>query len=158
MQSNHGAAQPTIDWRDWVAFLGYVLATAVVVSVALASIVLLLSTQATEPAYMELPAADRAVPARATRGATGGMAGLQPAHAATPLDARASTQAGSTGNAVTGEGTQASGAVLQAVPEPSPNAAAILQPAAPPSHAPTADSVDVSPPQPAAASRHEPNR
>jgi hypothetical protein len=49
MRSSNGSARRTVDWRDWVAFLGYVLATAVAVSVALASVVLLLSTQADDP-------------------------------------------------------------------------------------------------------------
>lgn len=46
MQGNQGTAHASIDWRDWVAFVGYVLATAVVVSVMLASVVLVLSMQA----------------------------------------------------------------------------------------------------------------
>lgn len=39
-------ARPTIDWREWIAFLGYVLATAVVVAVVLGSLVLVISMQA----------------------------------------------------------------------------------------------------------------
>lgn len=49
MPTTEGTAQPTIDWRDWVAFLGYVLAAAVVVSVMLASVVLVISMQAEGP-------------------------------------------------------------------------------------------------------------
>lgn len=46
MQTTDDTTGPTIDWRDWIAFLGYVLAAAVVISVALASVVLIVSTQA----------------------------------------------------------------------------------------------------------------
>ena len=49
MPTTEGTAQPTIDWRDWIAFLGYVLAAAVVVSVMLASVVLVISMQAEGP-------------------------------------------------------------------------------------------------------------
>lgn len=68
MQGNQGAAHATIDWRDWVAFVGYVLATAVVVSVMLASVVLVLSMQAeplpaTGPVSSQAPAAQTQVPA-----------------------------------------------------------------------------------------------
>lgn len=41
-----GTARPTIDWRDWIAFLGYVLATAIVIAVVLGSMVLVISMQA----------------------------------------------------------------------------------------------------------------
>lgn len=54
MQGNQSAAQASIDWRDWIAFLGYVLATAVVVSVMLASVVLVISIQAESPVQSEL--------------------------------------------------------------------------------------------------------
>jgi hypothetical protein len=54
MQGNQSAAQASIDWRDWIAFLGYVLATAVVVSVMLASVVLVISIQAESPVRNDL--------------------------------------------------------------------------------------------------------
>lgn len=57
MHVSNGSAKRSVDWREWVAFLGYVLATSVVVSVALASVVLLLATQAddTAPGLAEPP-------------------------------------------------------------------------------------------------------
>lgn len=73
MPMTEGAARPTIDWRDWVAFLGYALATAVVVSVLLASFVLVISMQAEDPrpgaeagTTTALPAAAPAIVAPAT--------------------------------------------------------------------------------------------
>jgi negative regulator of sigma E activity len=46
MRSTDQSHQAVFEWREWLAFFGYVAATAVVVSVLLASIVLVVSTQA----------------------------------------------------------------------------------------------------------------
>lgn len=82
MPTTEGTAQPTIDWRDWIAFLGYVLAAAVVVSVMLASVVLVISMQA------EGPTAGSAAPAEVRRAAP--ETGESPA-AGAPAAAKAAT-------------------------------------------------------------------
>ena len=43
MQTTNGSASPSTDWREWAAFLGYVLVAALLISIALASIVLVLT-------------------------------------------------------------------------------------------------------------------
>lgn len=76
MQTTDDTTGPTIDWRDWIAFLGYVLAAAVVISVALASVVLIVSTQVDDA----LPLSDASssgrssVPAALTAPASGPVA------------------------------------------------------------------------------------
>ncbi len=48
MQTTNGSATPTTDWREWAAFLGYVLVAALLISIALASIVLVLTVPTDE--------------------------------------------------------------------------------------------------------------
>ena len=45
MQTTNGSAMPEHDWRQWAAFLGYVMAAALLISIALASIVLVLNVR-----------------------------------------------------------------------------------------------------------------
>ena len=48
MQTTNGSATPTTDWREWAAFLCYVLVAALLISIALASIVLVLTVPTDE--------------------------------------------------------------------------------------------------------------
>lgn len=43
MQTTNGPTTSSTDWREWAAFLGYVLVAALLISIALASIVLVLT-------------------------------------------------------------------------------------------------------------------
>lgn len=79
MPMTEGAARPTIDWRDWVAFLGYALATAVVVSVLLASFVLVISMQAEDPRPGAEAGTTTALPAAAPAAAPAIVAPATPA-------------------------------------------------------------------------------
>jgi Ca-activated chloride channel family protein len=70
MPSSHPAAAPHgtaahFDWREWLAFAGYVIATGLFVSVVLGALVLLVSTQANaQPLAMPIGAAADASPER----------------------------------------------------------------------------------------------
>jgi hypothetical protein len=135
MRSSNGTVGPTVDWREWVAFLGYVLAASVAVSVALASVVLLLATHAEDPqASLGSPASARSpIPPAST---VLRQRGVQPPE--TRLSAPRPERAARAGSTVTSDGTgslvttSTAGAsrVISAVSEGTPGMGALAAEAA----------------------------